>query len=83
MQDIGAAFALAFKLIVSGDSDLAEIVLLSLEVSLSAVTLAALIGMPLGAALALFRFPGPRRAGRRAQRADGPAAGGGRACSST
>ena len=58
MQDIGAAFALAFKLIVSGDSDLAEIVLLSLEISLSAVTLAALIGMPLGAALALFRFPG-------------------------
>ena len=58
MQDIGAAFALAFKLIVAGDSDLAEIVLLSLEISLSAVTLAALIGMPLGAALALFRFPG-------------------------
>jgi tungstate transport system permease protein len=58
MQDLGAAFALAFKLIVSGDSDLAEIVLLSLEISLSAVTLAALIGMPLGAALALFRFRG-------------------------
>ena len=58
MQDIGAAFVLAFKLMVSGDSDLAEIVLLSLEISLSAVTLAALIGMPLGAALALFRFPG-------------------------
>jgi tungstate transport system permease protein len=58
MQDIGAAFALAFKLIVAGDSDLAEIVLLSLEISVSAVTLAALIGMPLGAALALFRFPG-------------------------
>jgi tungstate transport system permease protein len=58
MQDIGAAFALAFKLIVLGDSDLAEIVLLSLRISLSAVALAALIGMPLGAALALFRFPG-------------------------
>jgi tungstate transport system permease protein len=58
MQDIGAAFALAFKLIALGDSDLAEIVLLSLRISLSAVALAALIGMPLGAALALFRFPG-------------------------
>ena len=58
MQDIGAALALAFKLIVSGDSDLAEIVLLSLRISLSAVTLAAMLGMPLGAALALFRFPG-------------------------
>ena len=58
MQDIGAALALAFKLIVSGDSDLAEIVLLSLRISLSAVTLAAMLGMLLGAALALFRFPG-------------------------
>jgi tungstate transport system permease protein len=58
MQDIGAAFALAFKLIVAGDSALAEIVLLSLRISLSAVALAALIGMPLGAALALLRFPG-------------------------
>jgi tungstate transport system permease protein len=58
MQDIGAAFALAFKLIVAGDSELADIVLLSLQISLSAVAVAALVGMPLGAALALFRFPG-------------------------
>ncbi|HEX2478182.1 MAG TPA: ABC transporter permease [Geminicoccaceae bacterium] len=58
MQDISAAIGLAFSLIVSGDADLAEIVLLSLQISLSAVALAALVGMPLGAALALFRFPG-------------------------
>jgi len=58
MQDIGAALGLAFSLIVSGDSELTEIVLLSLQISLSAVALAALIGMPLGAAVALFRFPG-------------------------
>jgi tungstate transport system permease protein len=58
MHDIGAAFGLAFELIVSGDQDLVEIVLLSLRISLSAVALAALIGMPLGAALALLRFPG-------------------------
>jgi tungstate transport system permease protein len=45
-------------LIFSGDPELAEIVLLSLQISLSAVALAALFGMPLGAALALFRFPG-------------------------
>ena len=58
MLDIGAAFGLAFDLILSGDPDLVEIVLLSLRISLSAVALAALIGMPLGAALALLRFPG-------------------------
>ena len=32
--------------------------LLSLQISLSAVAIAAVLGMPLGAALALFRFPG-------------------------
>ena len=58
MHDIGAAFGLAFGLIVSGDPELARIVLLSLQISLSAVVLAALVGMPVGAALALFRFPG-------------------------
>jgi tungstate transport system permease protein len=58
MQDISAAIGLAFSLIVSGDAELAAIVLLSLQVSLSAVALAALVGMPLGAAVALFRFPG-------------------------
>jgi tungstate transport system permease protein len=58
MQDIGAALGLAFSLIVSGDAELAQIVLLSLQVSLCAVALAALVGMPLGAAVALFRFPG-------------------------
>ena len=40
MQDFGAAFALAFELILSADRDLAEIVLLSLRVSLSAVIVA-------------------------------------------
>ena len=58
MQDISAAIGLAFSLIVSGDSELAEIVLLSLQISLSAVALGALVGMPLGATLALFRFRG-------------------------
>ena len=58
MTDIGAALGAAFSMIVHLDRDLAEIVGLSLRVSLSAVFLAAVIGMPLGAALALFRFPG-------------------------
>lgn len=58
MQDFSAAFGLAFQLIVSGDPALAEIVLLSLRVSLAAVAIAALIGLPLGAGLAVLRFPG-------------------------
>jgi tungstate transport system permease protein len=39
-----------------------EIVWLSLRVSLTAVACAAIIGLPLGAALALFQFPGRRLA---------------------
>src|SRR5437773_9042782 len=42
------------------DFELWRIVLLSLEVSLSAVALATLVGLPLGAALAVKRFAGRR-----------------------
>src|SRR5918999_3743856 len=58
MQDFGAAFGLALNLIVAGDPALTEIVLLSLRVSLSAVVIACALGLPLGAALAVLRFPG-------------------------
>ena len=58
MTDIGAALAAALSLIVGFDRDLAEIVGLSLRVSLAAVAIATLIGAPIGAAVALFRFPG-------------------------
>jgi tungstate transport system permease protein len=50
--------ASAFELILSGDPALLTIVRLSLIVSLSAVAGAALIGLPLGALIALARFPG-------------------------
>ena len=50
--------ASAWHLIATGDSTLFAIVRLSLAVSLAAVALAALIGLPLGAALALLRFRG-------------------------
>jgi tungstate transport system permease protein len=43
---------------IFGDVRLWEIVALSLQVSLSAVVLATLIGLPLGAAVAVGRFPG-------------------------
>jgi tungstate transport system permease protein len=48
----------AWELIASGDATLFAIVRLSLIVSLSAVAVAALVGLPLGALLALTRFPG-------------------------
>ena len=48
----------ALQLVLSGDPALFAIVRLSLYVSLSAVVLAALIGIPLGAWIALTKFPG-------------------------
>ena len=48
----------ALQLVLTGDPTLFAIVRLSLLVSLSAVLLAALIGMPLGAVMALTRFRG-------------------------
>lgn len=60
MGDFSAASRAAFDLVTSGDPQLLNIVVLSLQVSLSAVIIAALIGLPLGAALAVGRFPGRR-----------------------
>jgi tungstate transport system permease protein len=51
-------FALAFDLVLSGDAALLQIVLLSLRVTLSAVAIAAVLGLVIGASLALARFPG-------------------------
>lgn len=60
MHDFASAFGIAFSLVLQLDPDLIEIVLLSLRVSLSAVAIACLIGMPCGALLAIARFPGHR-----------------------
>lgn len=53
-----ATFAEAFALLVNLDARVAEIVLLSIQVSGSAVVLGTLIGLPLGAVLAIGRRPG-------------------------
>ena len=50
----------AWGLIATGDAALLDIVGLSLAVSLSAVACATVAGLPLGAALAIGRFPGRR-----------------------
>ncbi|MCU0839255.1 MAG: ABC transporter permease [Rhodospirillales bacterium] len=60
MSDLWSAVESAALLIFTLDSDLVEIVLRSLRVTLTAVTIAAVIGLPFGAALALLRFPGRR-----------------------
>src|SRR5271169_2978948 len=48
----------ALQMVLTGDPALFAIVWLSLEVSISAVLLAVLIGVPIGAFLALTRFRG-------------------------
>ncbi len=60
MHEMTTSLALAGGLFAQGDSQLLAIVLLSLRVSLTATLLACLIGMPLGALLAVGRFPGRR-----------------------
>jgi tungstate transport system permease protein len=60
VEGLGQALWSALRLLASGDPTLAGIVALSLAVSLSAVALATLLGLPLGAALAVGRFPGRR-----------------------
>ncbi len=57
-MDVSGAFTAAFSLIFGLDPQFLQIVGLSLRVTLTAVLIAALIGLPLGAWLALARFPG-------------------------
>ena len=58
MEIYSTAFTQAFSLILSGDAALADIFWLSVKVSLTAVLIACAIGLPLGAVLAVQRFPG-------------------------
>ncbi|MCB1775255.1 MAG: ABC transporter permease [Gammaproteobacteria bacterium] len=58
MQDFSHAFTLAFGLVLTADADLLEIIALSLQVSLTAVLAACVIGLPLGTLVAVGRFRG-------------------------
>ncbi|HSF94325.1 MAG TPA: ABC transporter permease [Thermohalobaculum sp.] len=58
MESFGAILARAAGLILTWDPDLVEIIGLSMRVTLTAVAMACLIGLPLGAAVGAFRFPG-------------------------
>ena len=58
MSAFAATFSDAFSLLATFDHTVAEIVALSLQVSGGAVLLGTLIGLPLGACIAVGRFPG-------------------------
>jgi tungstate transport system permease protein len=58
MQGDAGALTLALGLIAGGDPGLWAIIRLSLGVSLAAVAIGAVLGLPLGAFLAVERFPG-------------------------
>lgn len=57
MNDIWQGVLEAIRLVFSLDADLFEIVLRSLQVTMTAVVIGSLIGLPLGAWLAVNRFP--------------------------
>jgi tungstate transport system permease protein len=60
MNEFSSAIGAALQMIVTLDADLVEIVLLSLRISLSAVVIASVVALPLGAFIALQPFPGRR-----------------------
>lgn len=56
MDSLSSGISEAFHLIVTLDPDMPEIIFLSLRVTISAVIIAAFIGLPLGAWLVVKRF---------------------------
>src|SRR5450759_3967180 len=60
VNSLSEATVQAAQLVAGGDPKLVQIVLLSLRVSLSAVLVACLIGLPFGAAIAVSHFAGRR-----------------------
>ncbi len=60
MNSLSEAGLRAAQLVAGGDPRLIQIILLSLRVSLTAVLIATVVGLPIGAAIAVNRFPGRR-----------------------
>jgi tungstate transport system permease protein len=58
MDTIPQSFALALRMVTHLDPQLTQIVALSIVISLASTFCSALIGLPLGAAVAIGRFPG-------------------------
>ena len=60
MPEFSESLLAAWYLLTDANARLIDVVLLSLRVSLTAAMIACLIGMPIGALLAVGRFPGRR-----------------------
>jgi tungstate transport system permease protein len=60
MIEFNDAFLIAWHLVAGADARLSGIVMLSLRVSVAATLIACVVGMPIGALLAVGRFPGRR-----------------------
>ena len=60
MSSVAEAAAQALRLVAGADPKLLDIVVLSLRVSLTAVAISAIVGLPVGAAIAVSRFTGRR-----------------------
>ena len=60
MSSVAEAAAQALRLIAGADPKLLDIVLLSLRVSLTAVGISCIVGLPVDATIAVSRFPGRR-----------------------
>jgi len=60
MSSVAEAAAQALRLVAGADPKLLDIVLLSLRVSLTAVAISCILALPVGAAIAVSRFPGRR-----------------------
>ena len=60
MPEFNESFIAAWHLLAAADSRLSAVVLLSLQVSFTATFFACIVGMPIGALLAVGRFPGRR-----------------------
>jgi tungstate transport system permease protein len=60
LEPLFDGFIQALQLILSGDPELVSITLRSFQVSFNALLIAAIIGIPLGALIALKTFPGKR-----------------------
>jgi len=60
MNSFSDALHRAFSLLLQWDEGLWTIIGLSLQVSLSALVIAVVVGLPLAIALTVYRFPGDR-----------------------
>jgi tungstate transport system permease protein len=58
MTELSGGLSEAVRLLLGGDPEVWQIILLSLRVSLTATVVALALGVPAGAALALANFPG-------------------------